>query len=298
MKKLIKIDVSVIIPTFRDWDRLQLCLNALVKQTYPTEYYQIIIVNNDPEDRAPSSLCIPSNCIILEEEKPGSYAARNAALKVAKGEIFAFTDSDCIPQKDWMEVAVKYFENNEACDRIGGKIRLFSKNDKFNWVELYEVLCAFPQQSFVESQGMAATGNMFTKKYVIENVGMFDERLMSGGDSEWGRRANSKGFTIHYVDDCVIDHPTRPNFKDIKNKTKRLAGGHINVASIKGKAGRFKILIKSVAPPFWAIKLAIDNKELSWQEKVKALFVAYYLKFLVLPEKAAIILFRKKAERV
>lgn len=298
MNKINATNVSVIVPTYRDWGRLQLCLNALVEQSYPIKHYEIIVVNNDVKSRAPKSLIVPANCKILNEKKPGSYAARNAALMIAKGEILAFTDSDCIPQNDWLEVAVRYFKENRDCDRIGGRIKLFSKNNKLNWAELYEVLCAFPQHRFVEDQGMAATGNMFSKKNVFESIGLFDEKLMSGGDSEWGKRANLKGFSIHYVDDCLVYHPTRPNLEEIKRKTKRLAGGHIKLASTKGKSEVFKIIIKSVAPPFWAIKLSAYNKELNCIEKFKAVLIAYYLKLLVLPEKLAIIFFRKHVERI
>src|SRR5690554_6136694 len=89
--------VSVIIPTYHDWERLRLCLDSLNRQTYPKERYEIIVVNNDPEDVVPANFVVPNNFTILEESKPGSYAARNRAIQAAKGEIYAFTDSDCQP---------------------------------------------------------------------------------------------------------------------------------------------------------------------------------------------------------
>ena len=41
--------VSVIIPTYHDWDRLKLCLKALEQQRYPTDRFEVLVVNNDPE---------------------------------------------------------------------------------------------------------------------------------------------------------------------------------------------------------------------------------------------------------
>jgi len=94
--------VSVIIPTYRDWNRLKLCVNALKNQTYPKNRFEAIVVNNDPADPCP--YCpLPDNFVLTTEGKPGSYAARNAGIKIAKGDILAFTDSDCIPYSDWIE---------------------------------------------------------------------------------------------------------------------------------------------------------------------------------------------------
>jgi GT2 family glycosyltransferase len=41
--------VSVVIPTYRDWDRLRVCVDALRRQTYPAESFEVIVVDNDPE---------------------------------------------------------------------------------------------------------------------------------------------------------------------------------------------------------------------------------------------------------
>jgi cellulose synthase/poly-beta-1,6-N-acetylglucosamine synthase-like glycosyltransferase len=41
--------VSVIVPVYRDADRLRGCVRALAGQTYPRERFEIIVVNNDPD---------------------------------------------------------------------------------------------------------------------------------------------------------------------------------------------------------------------------------------------------------
>src|SRR5690606_38366783 len=117
--------VSIIIPTYHDWVRLQQCLSALNKQSYPKENFEIIIVNNDPLNNIPNNLELPSNCILILEEKPGSYAARNKGIKIAKGEIIGFTDSDCIPEIEWIKNAVEYLCFNPNCSRVAGKVNLF-----------------------------------------------------------------------------------------------------------------------------------------------------------------------------
>lgn len=289
--------ISVIVPTYYDWDRLQLCLIALERQNYKKDKFEIIVVNNAPDDPLPSTLKIPSNCIVLSEGKSGSYAARNKALKVAKGEVYAFTDSDCQPQEDWLSVAVDFFMKNPDYDRIGGNIEMIMKSNKPNWLELYEKAFAFEQKEFVRSKGMAATGNMIAKKRVFDAVGEFNDSLMSGGDAEWGIRANEKNYKIAYVNECVVWHPTRDTFSDLAQKTKREAGGIIQLQQKKGKVPMFVSIMLDVFPPVNGAIRTFNRSDLSLKEKLIAITIRYRLKLISAVEKIKIIC-GKKVERV
>ncbi|SFQ68951.1 Glycosyltransferase like family 2 [Halopseudomonas formosensis] len=297
MSKEEKCFVSVIIPTYHDWDRLQLCLNALSKQTYPKQFFEIIVVNNDPEDKPPESLLLPENCQLLEERKPGSYAARNAALKVAKGEVYAFTDSDCQPQEDWLEVAVEVIRSDPNYARVGGRISLITKGDRPTVSEVYEKAFAFSQKEFVENQGMAATANMIAKKQCFDEIGHFDCSLMSGGDAEWGKRADSAGFKIKYVNHCVVWHPTRSRLSELIQKTRREAGGHFNITKRKGVIATLVTILAGVLPPARSLSRLMLNNELRVSEKVVAFSVRYLLRIVSAVERLALLL-GKGAERV
>jgi len=64
--------VSIIVPTFRDWEGLARCLSALTQQTYPAESLEILVVNKDPND-SPANLELPQCVRLLEESMAGSY---------------------------------------------------------------------------------------------------------------------------------------------------------------------------------------------------------------------------------
>lgn len=279
--------VTVIIPTYYDWGRLQLCLNYLSEQTYDNNSFEIIVVNNSPKDLVPEEFILPCNAYIIDESKPGSYSARNKAVNLAKGDIIAFTDSDCKPERNWLEVAVKAFTLQPDLERIGGNIKLFSNNLKPNWYEIYEMYFAFPQKDFVKNGGMAATGNMLTRKQVFDKVGLFNDGLLSGGDGEWGKRAHKLGSTIIYLEDCIVYHPTRSEVTQINIKNKRLAGGHFLIAKNDGIISLFVLLAKSLFPPFKAAKRLVKNKDGTIKRKCIALLVCYHLKL-----KAALEIFK------
>lgn len=80
--------------------------------------FEIIIVNNDPLDALPGNVIIPQNAKILSEEKVGSYACRNTGIRNSKGSILGFTDSDCIPDKYWIQHAVHTFQKDNKIRRV------------------------------------------------------------------------------------------------------------------------------------------------------------------------------------
>lgn len=276
MKKLL---VSIIIPTYRDWQRLSFCLQALEDQSFANELFEIIVVNNDPGDSTPSWLKIPSNCKIIKEGKPGSYAARNAAIKISGAKILGFTDSDCIPKKDWIKNAVRVLEENPGAKRIGGAIELFYKKDEPSKVELYDKVFAFPQEAYVNS-GNAVTANMFTYKSVFEKLGFFDENLMSGGDYQWGKLAFKNGVPIVYAPNAIVGHPARPTIKELVVKAKRVGKGQAKFKK-PTKKGFLELSInflKLFKPRLWEIKIILKKeKNTSLFKKVYLILLRHYV---------------------
>ena len=119
--------VSVVIPVFNDAERLRLCLSALAQQTYARSRFEIIVIDNGSDDLVPVKdlVAVYDNATLAVESLPGSYAARNRGLELAKGEAIAFTDADCIPDPDWLERGVARLRQDSNCGQVVGRINLF-----------------------------------------------------------------------------------------------------------------------------------------------------------------------------
>jgi len=270
--------VSIIIPTYNDWKRLSLCVNALGDQSFAKDKFEVIIVNNNPADSIPANFLLPANAVIITEEAPGSYAARNAALRMAKGEIIGFTDSDCIPDPNWIKNAVDYLLSNSTCSRIAGKITIFFETSNPTAAELYDKVYAFNQKSYVGS-GTSVTANLFTYKAVFEKVGFFDEKLLSGGDYDWGTKANKKGFKIDYVEDVLVKHPARGTIRELVKKERRV-GGSQAIFLRKNTSMRANIVqfIKELRPRIGTLELIETNgRDLSAINKINIFLLRHYL---------------------
>ncbi|MFT4283155.1 MAG: glycosyltransferase family A protein, partial [Candidatus Woesearchaeota archaeon] len=102
--------VSVIIPVHNDSYRLKKCLTALKYQDYRN--YEVLLIDNNSKENI-KKICKEYSFVkYFKEEKKGSYSARNKGISNSNGEIIAFTDSDCIPNKDWLSEGVKAFKKN------------------------------------------------------------------------------------------------------------------------------------------------------------------------------------------
>jgi GT2 family glycosyltransferase len=253
--------ISIIIPTYRHWDQLKLCLDALSKQSYPVDAFEVVIINNDGESYdVPESLSLAKNMIIIHEPTAGSYAARNAGLDILKGDIVGFTDSDCIPDTDWILNAVKFFESEPNAERVAGKVNLFRLDSGSRIVSYYETITAFNQKYNVK-KGLGVTANLFVKSEIFRKVGSFNDKLFSGGDMEWNDRASKQGVAISYVENVQVSHPARATYGELVQKTRRVTGGAYFRRTKTSKER--PLLIQTILPPINLIRLLhADGKSL------------------------------------
>lgn len=219
--------VSVVIPVYNDALALQRCLRAIITQDYPADLVEVLVVDNASTDDVSGALPVDPRVRLLHEPRRGSYAARNTGVAAATGQVLAFTDSDCIPRPDWLRVGVQALHREPCPDAIGGAISIFFPHgpEPRNGPEHFEALNEFQQEKYIEALSFAATANVFVSREVFDWVGMFDPKLKSGGDTDWGNRLVAAGGRWQFAPDVVVDHPARSSWRELGRKTLRVANG-------------------------------------------------------------------------
>jgi glycosyltransferase involved in cell wall biosynthesis len=115
------IEISVIVPCYNQERYLARCLASLQNQTLSRDRYEVILVDNLSEDGSAAIARTDPGVIIVEESKRGSYAARNAGARIAKGNILAFTDSDCEVAPTWLEQILQAMSSQSTMLILGSQ---------------------------------------------------------------------------------------------------------------------------------------------------------------------------------
>jgi len=216
--------VAVVIPVWNGEAVLGRCLDALARQTLPRDAFQIIVVDNGSSDATPDIARRYPGVELLEEKRPGSYAARNLAIGQVHAPIIAFTDADCEPAPDWLEQVLRAAAANPGFGVLAGKIELFDEIAQEREVfGDYERLFSFPQAH--AARGNCATANWASETALLRELGGFDAGLKSGGDRQMALRIKDAGYPLVYVPGMVVRHPVRASRAELVHKRRRLSGG-------------------------------------------------------------------------
>ena len=229
------IKASVIIPVYNNPDGLKRLLASLVGQDFPEDQYEVIVADNRSTDSSQDIAQVYTRNYprlvknVSEDKIQSSYAARNRGIQIAQGEILAFTDSDCVPCESWLTEGCKALWKDNA-SMIAGRIEFTFKESQPNIWEYFDAAGKLNQKSYVEGAGFGATANLFVRKEMFKEYGMFLSELESGGDYEFGRRLTQVGEPLKYSEEALVFHPARPGFRSKLAKSKRIAKGQKNLA--------------------------------------------------------------------
>ena len=171
--------VSVVICAYDAERTMRRCLESLTKLTYPN--CEVIIVDDGSRDStAEIAMDYPQFRLIRQPNK-GLSAARNAGLHAARGEIIAYTDSDCVVDPHWLTLMMRAMSEGRF-DGCGGPNYAPHEEGR-----IQGSVAASPGAPchVLASENVAehiAGCNMIFSKSALLEVGGFDPQFTSAGD--------------------------------------------------------------------------------------------------------------------
>ncbi|MBF0235641.1 MAG: glycosyltransferase [Desulfamplus sp.] len=197
---------TVIIPTYERHDLLENLLNSLEKQTYRD--FEVVVVDQSKEVWNGNPNKYSFHVLYTHTDIKGAVKARNLGALYAGGEILAFTDDDCQPNKDWLANGTNYFSDPDLL-LVEGLIW----SDHMNNPDYRTV-------SNVGFEGIGfMTANLFVRQSIFNKLDGFDERFDNPHfreDTDFGWRVQTLGKTI-YAHDVKVYHP--PHKRDIQRES-------------------------------------------------------------------------------
>lgn len=243
--------VSVIVPVRNNEPTIHGLLDALAGQAGIP--FEVIVVVNDSSDRSASIVRehgLP--CQLFETNDAGAYRARNTGARLAIAPVLAFTDADCAPEPHWLQQGVAALG---SADLVGGSIHQVVSAQPSVW-EHYDATFYLRQRDNVDN-GFAATANAFVSRATFEELGGFDDNLISGGDHEFAMRLRSSGRTVRYAPDAVVRHRARASAAEVLRTQRRIGAGWRDLS----RSGHRPSLLadKGLRPGFAAAREQVDD---------------------------------------
>lgn len=226
--------VSVIVPVHGDRGGLARTLDRLAAQT-TDRAMEVVVVDNGANGDLTDVMESHPDARLVTEVVPGSYRARNAGVRVSRGEFLAFTDADCLPLPGWVDAGVAALERASSAVFVGGRIAVTTPTGRRpSAAELWQVAYDLDQEEYVVNRGWAATANVFVRRDDFDRVGPFTDSMESGGDREWGERATRNGVPGVYSAQAQVDHPARPTLRPLVRKLRRVTRGAVARRQLDG----------------------------------------------------------------
>lgn len=218
--------VSVITPVYNDPEGIRDTLNSLPLDSDQADF---IVVDNESTDDTAEIIKefeykYESVIHLYEPQEHSQFAARNTAIKSTDSEILAFVDADMMLPENWLSSVIEKFQSIKS-NFMANSVELTLPDNPTFWSR-YDYHTGFPVQQYIEQLHFAPTCCLVIGRSVFENVGLFDPRLQSGGDKEFGTRVYQAGYDLHFASDITMYHPTRDRLSELVNKASRVGRGH------------------------------------------------------------------------
>jgi hypothetical protein len=203
--------VSVIVPSYQRAQYLPHLFASIGMQVYPADRLEMIVIDNSSTDNTEAVVAdwakeMPFPVRFKRKKNDGPAASRNLGAYLARGEVLAYTDSDCIPDSKWLANAIHRLQH--GADLVAGPIiglRRLSDN-------------LSQQKQTLGDNGTYPTGNVIVWRRWFDAIGGFDEQfgiypwggLVAGEDTDFAWRARHAGANVQWDTEVRVGHQIAP----------------------------------------------------------------------------------------
>ncbi len=199
--------VSVIVPCYNEQSTIRLLLDALHRQTYPRADMEVIVADGFSKDGTREIItafqkdCPELNVRVVDNAKRSIPSGLNRAIEVARGEIILRLDAHSQPYPDYIANSVSAHGEGRGAN-VGGVWDI--RPGAETWIaKSIAVAAAHPLgvgDALYRHTKQAAEVDTVPfgsfRRELIDQVGFFDESLLSNEDYEFNARVRKSGGKI------------------------------------------------------------------------------------------------------
>jgi len=209
-------------------------LESLKQQEYRD--FEVIVVDSS-EDRTPEIASEYSFVKVVKAPPRGANLARNIGVKLARGDIIAFTDGDCRVPRDWLKRIAEFFEKHKDTVAVGGSV-CTARELKGSLVAEYYNEALWPMMPIYTSEIKITRGNFHKvrvpnsnnlafRKKVFDEGFLFDEKFRGGyEETELLWRLCLKNYDIRISPLIKVEHYHTKSLKKLLKRAFNYGKGH------------------------------------------------------------------------
>lgn len=196
--------VSVIIPAYNSAETISAGIKAILDGSW--QDLELIIVDDGSTDATASVVQSFPRVKYVFQTNAGPASARNHGARLAAGEILFFTDSDCVPESDWVRKMLDGFSGPEV-SVVAGSYGIANPGSLLANIIQNEI--SYRHQRLMPEYPRAfGSYNFAVRTSVFRQVGGFNEtyRRASGEDNDLSYKILGAGGRIRFLNAARVCH--------------------------------------------------------------------------------------------
>ena len=217
--------LSVLICTYNREKYIGPLLESIAANDLEKEQYEIVLVDNNCTDNT-KGVCVAFakahrdvTFHYFVETEQGLSAARNKAIKEAKGDILVYIDDDALVDSWYLRTIAEYMSAHPEISAVGGPIIPLYETAEPKWMTRFtkELLCGYlyfgDKERTFPGERYPGGGNAAYRAEVFKKVGLFNTALGRKGNGLMGSeekdifdKMKSQGMRFMYLPKMILHH--------------------------------------------------------------------------------------------
>lgn len=225
--------VTIIIAARNEELFISNCLESIYKNDYPKDLVEVIVVDDQSEDRTAAIIKeqFPNVILLRNNNGVGKKAAIQMASRQANGELLLFTDADCVVPNNWIKTMVANYDSDQV-DFLAAPIQIDLEDtnlSRFQYLDVAATMAVtangIQRKSYYSANGanMAVNKIKFLELYEVRE----DAEIASGDDMftiQYLAKKDSSRISFVRSLDAVVTTKGETTLKELIAQRKRWAG--------------------------------------------------------------------------
>jgi glycosyltransferase involved in cell wall biosynthesis len=206
---------------------LEEALDSVFSQQFD-EVVEVIVVDDNSQDKTSEMVSqkYPEVHLITLQQNVGVAAARNQALSIAKGRYIAFLDSDDLWEKDYLKIKISALEGQDKSFTVSNILVWNTVNNEKQIRVLKPDLEKYtsPLHHLMVGNFIHIPSCVVFPRQVLQEVGLFDERIKRGEDADFYARCLIADYTPVFTNQplAIQRKHSQGQSTDVKNQEQRI----------------------------------------------------------------------------